>query len=364
MASERAMKRVLDLLTKAPRARIESLPGGAPAHARSMRRIISTDNVVAVGIAEKVSRGQPMGKLALTFYVQRKVALKKLKASAMIPPTVPEALSGPEAIPTDVVVLGKLRPEVNAIRAPIQPGNSICHFDDTAGTLGALVTKGKRVYLLSNSHVLALSGRGKKKDDILYPGPADGGKRPADRIAELAAFKPFVTGGSFVNRVDCAIAKPVPARQDLVSEIKGLGTPPKGTATVRRGMTVVKVGRTTGKTTGTVRDVNFRFVLDYGPGVGEVGFLDQVLCTRYTKPGDSGSLVLAEGSGRAVGLHFAGANGGSVFCPIGPVLSALGVKLVTTSLGRKQAARSAARRRPRRASSARGRRPGGRKRAR
>jgi hypothetical protein len=328
MASERALKRVLDLLTKAPRAQIESLPGGAPTHARSIRRIINTDNVVAVGIAEKISRGQPMRKLALTFYVQRKVALKKLKASALIPPTVPEALSGPEAIPTDVVVLGKLRPEFNVIRAPIQPGNSIAHFDDTAGTLGALVTKGKQVYLLSNSHVLALSGKGKKKDDVLYPGPADGGKEPGDRVAQLSGFKKFVTGGSFVNRVDCAIAKPVPGHPALVSAIKGLGVP-KGTATVRRGMTVVKVGRTTGKTTGTVRDVNFRFVLDYGPGVGEVGFLDQVLCTRYTKPGDSGSLVLAEATGRAVGLHFAGANGGSVFCPIGPVLSALGVKLVT-----------------------------------
>ncbi|MBI4279115.1 MAG: hypothetical protein HY660_11730, partial [Armatimonadetes bacterium] len=80
---------------------------------------------------------------------------------------------------------------------------------------------------------------------------------------------------------------------------------------------------------GKVRDVNFRFVLDYGKGVGQVGFKDQVLCTRYTKPGDSGSLVLDKKTMRAVGLHFAGASGGSVFNPINQVLKAMGVKLVT-----------------------------------
>ena len=72
--------------------------------------------------------------------------------------------------------------------------------------------------------------------------------------------------------------------------------------------------------------------MDYDE-VGGVGFVDQVLCTRYTKPGDSGSLVLDKESGKAVGLHFAGANGGSVFSPIDDVLEALGVTLVTKSIG-------------------------------
>ncbi|MEK6320694.1 MAG: hypothetical protein AABN33_03310 [Acidobacteriota bacterium] len=53
---------------------------------------------------------------------------------------------------------------------------------------------------------------------------------------------------------------------------------------------------------------------------------------KYTKPGDSGSLVLDQKTGRAVGLHFAGANSGSVFSPIDDVLNALGVKLVTKSI--------------------------------
>lgn len=147
-------------------------------------------------------------------------------------------------------------------------------------------------------------------------------------MGQLARFKKFVTGGPFVNRVDSAVATPLAARvKEVTPAIKGLGVP-RGTTVAKRGMQVVKVGRTTGKTVGKVVDVNFRFVLNY-PGVGPVGFRDQVLCTRYTKPGDSGALVLDRKTIKAVGLHFAGAKGGSVFNPIGDVLKALGVKLVT-----------------------------------
>jgi hypothetical protein len=337
MASEAAIKHVLDLLTIATQPNVEALGLEAVGHAKSMRRIVGTKNIVAVGISEKLKKGQSTGKLALTFYVEKKISLKKLKADMAIPPTVPESLSGPEAIPTDVIVIGKIVPEVNITRHPVQPGNSIGHVDSSAGTLGAIVTKGTTLHILSNSHVLALSGTAKNGDSILYPGPFDKGKMPEDLVAKLSGFKKFKTGGDFVNRVDCAIAKPTAARlPDVVSAIKGLAVP-KGTIKPKRGMKVVKVGRTTGKTSGEIRDVNFRFTLNYDELGSEVGFIDQVLCTRYTKPGDSGSLVLDQATGRAVGLHFAGASGGSVFNPIDDVLSALGVKLVTKAIGQPQA---------------------------
>lgn len=350
MASEKSIEKVLDLLTKAPKSEVESLSlSGASTQAKAMRRIVGTKNVVAVGISEKISKRKGTGKLSLTFYVQKKVSLKKLKADMAIPPTVPESLSGPEAIPTDVVVLGKLVPEVNVKRHPVEPGNSVGHFEITAGTLGAVVSKGGQFHILSNSHVLAKSGTAKAGDSIIYPGDADGGNNPADLVATLSGFVKFTTGGNFVNHVDCAIARPTPARlAELVSEIKGLGVP-KGTIKPVRGMKVVKVGRTTGKTTGEVRDVHFRFVLDYEE-VGEVGFIDQVLCTRYTKPGDSGSLVIDRATGKAVGLHFAGAGGGSVFCPIDDVLSALGVTLVTKPIGAPQTAKKASKKAAKKAS--------------
>src|SRR5437879_3143118 len=131
---------------------------------------------------------------------------------------------GCAAAPRDVIAIGRLRLEGNAIRNPVQPGNSIGHVDITAGTLGALVRKGQTVHILSNSHVLARSGRARIGDDILYPGDADGGEAPADLVATLSGFKKFVTGGDFVNGADCAIARPPNARRDeLVSAIQGLG---------------------------------------------------------------------------------------------------------------------------------------------
>ncbi len=330
MASEKDILRVLDLMTIAPKSQIETLGVSTRAHVTDMRRVLRPKNVVAVGISEKITKGKRSGKLALTFYVERKQSMKKLRADLAVPPTVPEAISGQKAIPTDVIAIGRLRPEVNATHSPIQPGNSIGHVDITAGTLGAIVTKNKSLHVLSNSHVLAKEGTAKLGDNIIYPGDADHGKLANDLVAKLSGFKKFLLGGNFVNRVDCAIAEVLPARiGELKSDIKGLALP-RGTIKPKRGMKVVKVGRTTGKTSGEIRDINFRFVLNYDE-VGPVGFLDQVLCTRYTKPGDSGSLVLDKASGRAVGLHFAGANGGSVFNPIDEVLKALGVKLVTTA---------------------------------
>jgi hypothetical protein len=240
-------------------------------------------------------------------------------------------ISGSEAVTTDVIEVGRVIPEKLVTRNPIQPGYSIGHVNVTAGTFGALVTRGRAYGALSNSHVLAAAGKGKNGDVVLYPGKADGGK-PADRVAKLARFRPFKAGGAYVNTVDAAVAtfdKAVLKR--VRSEIKNLGVP-KGT--IRKatlGMAITKTGRTTATTKGKVIGVAARLQINY-PGVGLVGFRDQVLCTRYSKPGDSGSLVLEQKSKKALGLHFAGGPGGSFFNPIETVLRAMGAKLVTKSV--------------------------------
>jgi hypothetical protein len=336
MASEKAILGALDLVTTGPQAELEALGAGGDTQVRGLRSIIASPNIVGVGIGEKRVAGQNTGTLALMFYCVKKISKRQLRGDYLVPPALPEVVGGPEAIPTDVVAIGHVVPEAGPFlrRTPIKPGFSIGHIDISAGTLGAIVKKNGQLFLLSNSHVLAKSGKAEKGDAIVFPGPDDTGHEPEDLIGRLEEFIPFTLGTDFVNRVDCALAKPLEARMaDLRSEIRLLGLP-KGTLKPKRGMKVTKAGRTTGKTTGTIRDVNFRFVLHY-PNVGEVGFLDQVLCTRYTRAGDSGSLVLDSKSGKAVGLHFAGADGGSVFNPIQDVLEALGAKLVTTSLPKK-----------------------------
>ena len=343
MASEKTLVGVLDLLTTSPQDELESLSLGAGTHAKKMRRVVDTKNVVAVGISEKTTEGKSTGTLALTFYVDRKLPLSKLKANVAVPPAVPEVIGGPAAIPTDVVPIGKMRLEVKdlknplATRKPLQPGYSIGHVEVSAGTFGAVVTRDGKYLLLSNSHVLANSGHAKKGDKILYPGSADEGEEPQDVVAKLFDFVKFKEGNDYLNRVDCAVALPLDKRLgDLTSEIKGLFIP-RGIIKPVRGMEVIKVGRTTGKTKGVITDVHFRVITDEYPGYSHVGFLDQVFCKRYSNGGDSGALIIDAATEKAVGLHFAGfpdKHGvkGSVFNPISEVLKALGVKLLTKAV--------------------------------
>jgi len=341
MPSEKKLVQTLDLLTLPPaEGEIESLGPGASSRVDKTRSVIEQDNVVAVGISEKISDSIVTGKLALTFYVDKKRPLNRLTAEEVIPPALLLDINT-EAVLTDVIEIGQPQLEMPAslprsTKNPIQPGYSIGHFQGGAGTLGAIVKKKGKLFLLSNSHVLAESGKGKKGDKILFPGDVDGGILD-DVIGELEDFIRFQTGGEMVNRADCAIAVPLPERlSNLVADIFEVGLP-TGTLKAKRGMKVIKSGRTTHTTKAEIRDVNFRMTLKYPNGVGKVGFLDQVLCTRYTERGDSGSLVLEKESKKAVGLHFAGypdEHGvqGSVFNPIQDVLKELEVRLVTKPL--------------------------------
>lgn len=319
-------RRILAALDSFTTPQIEALAARPRSAAINLRQVLASKNVVGVGIAEKIASDGPTGDLALVFYVKRKLPLRRLSAAEAVPPTIHEALSPTRPIPTDVVELGELRPQILKARNPVQPGNSIGHIKVTAGTFGAVVKKGAKLYALSNSHVLANSGRGAKGDAILYPGRLDGGVLPGDRVGALADFIALDPGFAFKNEVDCAIAElSAAAIARLDKTIRNLDVKPSGTVKPKRDMEVEKVGRTTGHTSGRIVDINFRTRLNYGIGVGLVGFLDQVLCTRFTEAGDSGALVLQKGTNKAVGLHFAGSSGGSVFNPIGAVLAHLGI---------------------------------------
>jgi hypothetical protein len=336
MASAKKILNVLNALTTMPEPAAESLDAVSNTRA-GIQDIIDSKNVLAVGISEKISKKKKTGKLALIFYVEKKIPMTRLKKKEIVPETVPSR-SGGEAVITDVIAIGKLKPELNISRKSFQPGFSIGHVKGDAGTFGAVVKdKKNQLYILSNSHVLANCGKCNVGDLILYPGVFDKGVKPADVRARLHSFVPFNINEKYGNVVDCALAKPTDEQLiNMLSEIKGFGLP-KGVAKPKRGMKVVKVGRTTGKTSSEITDVNFRTIIDFRKkGLRKVGFKDQIWCEKhYTKPGDSGSLVIEKATGKAVGLHFAGAEGGSAHNPIDKVLSALQVKLVTTNLAKQ-----------------------------
>lgn len=237
----------------------------------------------------------------------------------------------------DLRYIGRITKHATGQVRPLVPGCSVSHVSVTAGTLAAFVrdrgAANSPPLLLSNNHVLANENRATLGDSIVQPGTLDGGRPPADTVATLTRFIPL--DAMAPNNADCAVAALSPAIDtDLV--IGGIGRV-QSTAVVAGGETVMKVGRTSGLTTGHV----VAFELDNvvaGFEMGSLRFDGQIEIEGdngqpFTRGGDSGALVVSGGS--AVALHFAGSESGgpngvglSYVSPIETVLNALGVELM------------------------------------
>jgi hypothetical protein len=342
----------LEIVTEGPRARaprdasrvlfaMESFRRETAKVEEKARSWALAEGVQGLGLGQKVTEGRATEELALRVYVDRKQPVAKLTNP------VPKRVLLPELgeAETDVLEIGVLEREAFMGRTrPAMPGCGLGHPDVTVGTFGCLVRRkggDPKLYILSNAHVLADEGAALVGDEILQAGVDDGGTAPDDVLAELADWVPFdFTATGFPNLVDAALAR-VRRKPSVTNVIRLLGYPPKGVGRViRRGMEVMKVGRTTDYTTGVVQDVHFRFSLEYKkpghasgfygrPGhaeMGRVGFRDQVLCTRYTSGGDSGAAVLNKRR-YLVGLHFAGSMSASVFNPVRHVFRSLAIEL-------------------------------------
>src|SRR5215475_12237059 len=227
-------------------------------HLNHVRNIFLDPNVVGAGVSEKRTDGRRVGQLSLSFYVKKKLPRDQVAPDNMLPPVVASPTGG--AVFTDVVELGTVVPQARlplVHRNPIQSGYSVGHFTGGAGTVGAIVSRAGKKYVLSNSHVLADSGKGKAGDAVFYPGPFDGGTKK-DTIAHLAHFKPFVVSErSFTNSVDAALAEIDDEKLgDLDFDIHGAAQPLR-VGTPKRDMKIVVMGRTSGKRTSVVRDVDF-----------------------------------------------------------------------------------------------------------
>lgn len=325
MATPKMLLDILDRVTAPEIAAPEALSLTAEKHYERVRTIFEDENIVGAGVAKKITGDERTDDLGIVFYVRRKIPTADLKPDQLLPPVI--AARNGRAVYTDVIEIGDIVPQnaPNIQTAPIQSGFSVGYKDEATGTLGAIVRKQGKQYLLSNAHVFADSGLGHVGDPIIFPGPDDGGADPANLVAKLSAFTPFAVGETFTNRVDAALAELEPAAiAHLDMTILAAATPLK-VATPLRDMKVTKRGRTTGDTSSVVRDVDFRILVRY-EGVGVVGFTGQVLCDTYTAGGDSGSIVVDQDSGAIVGLHFAGSSRGSVFTPIRTVMEALKFK--------------------------------------
>ena len=287
-------------------------------------------NVVGVGIGEKLEGGNPTGILAVKFFVRRKYADAELAKGDLLPKSV-------DGLPVDVEETGFFRcfpgsmPDPKIKRRPAQPGCSIgfedpAHQFTMAGTFGAVVKDKSGRHVLSNNHVLADEGQLAAGAPIFQPGLLDGGNAATDQIAALTRFIPLNPAGG--NKVDGAIAK-VASTGIVTKEVLHIGAP-TGKKKAAIDMAVHKFGRTTSYTVGRIISVNTDVTVGYE--TGNFMFDDQIIIVGnggrpFSASGDSGSLILQRGTNKAVGLLFAGSSTHTIANHIGDVLRALKVTL-------------------------------------
>jgi hypothetical protein len=303
----------------------------APANVFRARAALSTaapgQNVVGVGVGEKVTSGQPTGVLAVKFFVR----VKYRDADVAKADRLPESIDG---LPVDIEETGVFRsfalPNPKTKIRPAQPGSSI-GFEIPggqfvmAGTFGAVVKKGSQLFILSNNHVLADENQLPVGAAIFQPGLLDHGNAATDRIASLSAFIALNPAG---NKVDAAIAK-VDASALVKKDVLFIG-PPKGTAKAAMDMSVHKFGRTTSYTVGKITSVDTDVTVGYE--TGDFTFASQIIIqglagASFSNAGDSGSLILQRVTNKAVGLLFAGSASHTIANHLSDVLKALKVKL-------------------------------------
>lgn len=182
-------------------------------------------------------------------------------------------------------------------RRPARGGNSCGNpRRNAAGTLGMAFQMDGSIYILSNWHVLYGNG-GATGDPIIQQGRLDGGGVPADIIAHNRM-------GWLDSHRDAAVAsvrKPWNTFVAAGTRCYGLLA---GFNAAKHNMNVKKCGRTTRATNGVVRSTNTTVKVGGFPNGSRV-FKDQILLTRMSGKGDSGSVILEQNRNEVVGLLFA-----------------------------------------------------------
>jgi len=213
---------------------------------------------------------------------------------------------------------------------PAPPGVAIGNYRTAPlwGTFGCVVVKNSKKMILSNNHVLAATNTGKKGDDIFQP-------RKGENIAKLHSFVPIIQSPEGKNKVDCALAEPNEEGDITPGIIIGKTYEPyfipQGVMDASPNQKVKKCGAMSGYTTGTVSTTDTSLSCWYGDK--EYLFEDLIVASKMCSSGDSGSLLMDEGTNKAVGLILGGSSTSCIACKIQTVLSELNCEIYTEEGG-------------------------------
>lgn len=285
---------------------------------------------VSVGLKERA--GEVTDRLCIRVYVREKKEPGTLPASQL----VPREIAG---VPTDVNVVPRIgftadNSRYRPIKGAIQISNRIVDVNDAGtrtqisrGTLGciAIDLTDRSIVLLSNWHVL-MANRARVGDRVYQPAPTsippvsllELPKRPEDDTDAIAKIVRSVIS----DKVDGAIARVdvsswcrccgIDYREEIVGLSVG-GRPGSNFIVGRRaatgGMTVFKVGQSTGRTEGRVVDPSYpTFCIARGSTAhlftGQIEIAPADPARPFSVGGDSGAAVV-DIDNHIVGLLFA-----------------------------------------------------------
>ena len=239
----------------------------------------------------------------------------------------------------DVQVVGRIRAtgaHALASNRGFGIGASVARDRCNPGTLGFFARRisDDAVGFVSASHILAAEDRGQEGDEIV-----DAAQRPHTVIGHLAGRYPRLNQQHRDHLVDCAFAQLI---DGISYDARSLDDGRKIEVTpvsAHLKPDVCKIGMKSGITYGRVIAFELDPVVHYS--FGPVRFKNQIEIdsaddTRFSKIGDSGSLVVTRDGCNPVALVFAmsalggHANRGLTYAnPIDAVLRVLGVTLLT-----------------------------------
>ena len=285
------LRAALQLLTKG--ATTQQLSKQEKRHLQSIRRQcapwVSAPEVLGFGIGYRETAQRRTNDLALRVHVMRKLPATHLRG-----PRIPPVIRLPgiaKSIPIDVVEGDVGRPQLALCGDGLRLSGG-----SEFGTIGMLVKQlgNPAVQLLTCRHVLEGALNTAVEWLEFPPAPVP----PNPQIGKLTFLMPLSTADGFPNLVDAALAEVEPGMIDslvrFIGPINGVRTAP-----VMPGEKVHICGygssldesQHRGVVEGEVEDVNSRQTFSY-PVQGAVGLDDLVLCTRFSRGGDSGAAVL------------------------------------------------------------------------
>jgi Trypsin len=305
---------------------------------RVMRSVVndlaSNPDVTGVSVTNRVKAGKETDELVIRVYVRNKRPLAEVPEALRIPPDI-------NGIKTDVMEKGpdlhtglqdKQRPVQCGLEIGVKTGVTAWYL----GTAGCFVRKNtsgppaSAVTLLTAAHVLYPEDAPNYSDVVYQPGPSVF----SDNSIGLKLSGDYV----YNDTVDAGLVSLDDGigYSNYVLEIGSI----TGTADANPGDHVKKTGRTTGFTSGTIRNESpYSARFEDGVWLNELLIIDpEKPYTMFCDQGDSGAPLIND-AGRIVGLVIAktsgnyGNNSAGTMCTISNVFEALNLQLADLPVG-------------------------------